>query len=236
MNNITFYTACKADRKPVHNQSTYKIICGSVEYDQSTKDQLLSEGFLLDETGKNISEKNWTFADAANIYYAWQNHNFNHEFVGVNQYKRYWLLDPNFTPCKNTLYVPEILHLPMNLIHHIKINRERLPQHGVATDTYISLFDSMLPPCMRDALFYSNKYVAHNMFFADTPTFNFFTQTLFDILNEVYRKCKYRIPRNDNYHCRQMGFISEIIIDGLIKNRDYFFGNHFGVEYMKAHV
>ena len=44
-------------------------------------------GMLHDDTGKNISELNPRFNDAATIYWAWQN--FDNDYYGFFQYRRF---------------------------------------------------------------------------------------------------------------------------------------------------
>jgi hypothetical protein len=217
---IAFYTACKADRRPVHSQFTHKVICGSVEYDEVTKNELRQDGFILDEDGTNISDRNWTFADVANLYYTWQNG--TEDFVGVNQYKRWWLSD--LEPRENTIYVPDVIHLPVSVISHIRTNRETRPEYAVASEAYVSLSgNGAFPLDMTEALL-SRDYTAHNMLAGPRPIFNKFIEILFEYLEPIYEACKDSLPRHDPYHARQMGFISEIIIDGIVKNRHHFFG------------
>lgn len=228
---MSFYTACKADRKPIHNQHDYKVICGSVEYDNELKNQLKNEGFLLDEDGENISDLNWTFADVANIYYAWKNS--DDDFIGVNQYKRYWKED--IQPSKNVLYAPKKLLLPVSLINHVKINRETKPEFGVATDTYLDLCFDFFPLNMSSCVLNSREYIAHNMFAAEKPLFDKMCSVLFDHLWPIFDGCKDRIPRKDPYHSRQMGFVSELVIDSILKNSKYFFGDNVSIVEVDIH-
>ncbi len=236
MDEINFYTACKADRKPTHSQSTYKVICGSVEYDKATKDLLKSEGFVLDEESKNISALNWTFADVANIYYAWRKSN-NSDFLGVNQYKRYWILNDSLQLQSNTLYVPKRIWLPYTLFAHIRTNRETQPEYSIATNTYINLLTERNDNSMLNALMNSNTYIAHNMFFGHYDMFDKICSILFnDYLFPIFYKCASRLPRDNPYHARQMGFLSELVIDGILKNFGRFFGYNAHFVEMDAHV
>jgi hypothetical protein len=217
---ITFYTACKADRKPVHSQYSHKVICGSIEYDESTKQQLRDDGFVLDEDGINISDRNWTFADVANLYYVWQN--AEEDYLGVNQYKRWWL--DALEPQDNVIYVPEVIHLPVSVISHIRTNRETRPEYALASEAYVRLSHSCAFPLNMTEALLSRDYTAHNMLAGPRPLFNKFIEILFDYLEPIYEVCSDALPREDPYHSRQMGFISEIVIDGIVKNRHYFFG------------
>jgi len=235
MSTIDFYTACKADRKPIHSQFAHKVICGSIEYDRATKDCLKNEGFVLDEDGENISALNWTFADVANIYYAWQNN--NSDFLGVNQYKRYWDINDAFQADPHTLYVPKRIILPYTLFAHIRTNRETQPEYSIATNTYISLLSERNDNDMLNALMNSNTYIAHNMFFGHHDIFNNICSILFnDYLFPIFYRCASKLPRNNPYHARQMGFVSELVIDGILKNFKRFFGSNKHFSETEAHV
>ena len=51
-------------------------------------------GYLTDNTGNNISEKNPNFCELTGIYWLWNN--VSCDIIGICQYRRYFIINENF--------------------------------------------------------------------------------------------------------------------------------------------
>lgn len=57
-------------------------------------------GYVGDDTGENISEKNWNFCELTGLY--WAVHNIDAEYLGIVHYRRYFgSRRHRFAPKKN---------------------------------------------------------------------------------------------------------------------------------------
>lgn len=79
---IKIYVTCFNNKIMIPDNDLFELVQGGAA---NSKQHL--PGMLHDDTGKNISELNPRFNDAATIYWAWQN--FDNDYYGFFQYRRF---------------------------------------------------------------------------------------------------------------------------------------------------
>lgn len=223
---LTLYCICFELSLPRYAQFNQKnLICNGVNFKDKDKLQLSNSGFYFDDTGNNISYLNPVLGDLTGTYWIWKN--TNDEFVGTNQYRRFWNDDEirNLELNDRTIYIPKIGSFGCNAIDqfincHGTFGLELLtelwntnPQFGekLGLDTFKQLFniDYIFP--------------AH-MFFCHRNLFNRICEVWFDIIFDLYRISFDRLARPDDNR-RVLAFLSERILTSLFLDRTRYFGN-----------
>lgn len=215
-------------KKQQFNQQT--VMCGSVYLDSTKKSVLESKGVILDDRGDEISSSNKILGDLTGLYWVWKN--TNDEFVGVNQYRRFWNefdLKEKFNPSKNCLYVSGFKTFDIGFWDQFKYYHSEVGIHFLyhaAKLKKIPITEKML-----DAMNSVNYISPCNMFFSDRKTFNLTCERLFDIITELYEGSKYILPyvqRGMHYKgdddMRLLSYLSERILTVMYAHSKHFFG------------
>ncbi|MDD3453714.1 MAG: DUF4422 domain-containing protein [Bacilli bacterium] len=184
-------------------------------------------GYLRDDTGNNISNKNANYCELTALYWIWKNDNSN--IVGLTHYRRYFfktkfnnsydkLLNKNdilkifekydlIVPYPNYIFKSNIKDHYAK-IHHIEdFNNCRAIIEKIYPE-YLDSFD----------LFSTKKsFFAYNMFIGKKEIINQYCEWLFNILFELEKITD--ISKYDNYNKRIYGFLSERLFNvWLLKN------------------
>jgi len=230
MNRLTTYCACFGDNYPKWNQTIFNqknIMLGASSLSEQKKLELVMNGYILDDTLDNISKMNYTFGDLTNSYWVWKN--AKEEWVGLTQYRRFWLehqvakIDWN----PNTIYIaqPQEWHSVMS---------QFIENHGVYGIQ--KLFESAMRPESKlkhdHVNMLNNVYTMYpyNMLFAHKELYDKVCAVQFDILFDVYERSKEHIQGLDNYQRRMIAFLSERLLSTLFINKKYFFGDAVNTE------
>lgn len=188
-------------------------------------------GYIPDNTGDNISDKNPNYCELTALYWAWKN--LDADYIGLVHYRRYFtrkevhniekkkeqILDgkewenilskyPVVVPDKRNYYI-ETNRSHYNHAHHTEgldlaeqIIKEKFPD-------YLPAFNTIM-----------NRTWAYmfNMFVMRRNLFNDYMAWMFDILFEIEKQVD--ITGWDNYESRIYGFVSELLLDvWLEKNK-----------------
>ncbi|MGN8833857.1 DUF4422 domain-containing protein [Allisonella histaminiformans] len=188
-------------------------------------------GYVLDNTGDNISDKNPNYCELTALYWAWKN--LDADYIGLVHYRRYFtrkevyniekkkeqILDgkewenilskyPAVVPDKRNYYI-ETNRSHYNHAHYTdgldlaeQIIKEKFPDYFPAFNTVM------------------NRTWAHmfNMFVMRRDLFDDYMAWMFDILFEIEKRVD--ITGWDNYESRIYGFVSELLLDiWLEKNK-----------------
>ncbi|WP_448906112.1 DUF4422 domain-containing protein [Haemophilus parahaemolyticus] len=179
-----------------------------------------SERFLMDNTGKHISEKNPSFCELTGLYWAWKNQFFcDSKYVGLVHYRRYFQGNGEKLKDKTILSEKEILNLLKkydcivpkkrnyfieSIYSHYKhahhIRDLDLTKEIIAVDSpeYLSSFEQVM----------SGKQLhLYNMFIMKKVFFDKYCEWLFDVLFKLEKQIN--ISNYDNYQKRVFGFIAE---------------------------
>ena len=181
-------------------------------------------GFIGDDTGDNISNKNANYCELTGMYWAWKN--LQADYIGLCHYRRYFtnsnprncekkkqailsrsvweslfVEHPIIVPDKRKYYV-ETIRSHYNHSHYAKdldmtevIVKEKYPQ-------YVACFDDVM-----------KKTWAHmfNMFVMRRDYFSDYCQWLFGILQELEKRID--ISNYNPAEARVYGYISELLLD-----------------------
>ena len=182
-----------------------------------------SLGYLRDDFGKNISNKNGSFCELTALYWAWQNSFAEDvEYIGLVHYRRYFSGDSKFgdvtilseekikkllssydiiLPKKRNYYI-ETVYSHYKHAHHIddlEILRETIEQ---ISPEYSDSFDRV----MRQRGLY-----LYNMFIMSDYHFDSYCKWLFQILSML--ESKIDISDRDDYQKRLFGFLGERLLN-----------------------
>ena len=176
-------------------------------------------GYLSDDTGENISEKNRNYSELTALYRAWKNNYFSDaEYCGLVHYRRYFAGELPFgrfsilseeeisnymkqydiiLPKKRNYYIETIeshyahAHYKSDLDECRKIVAERYPD-------YLGSFDAIMK---------QKKLHLYNMFVMPKEYFDDYMHWLFDILFPLEKRID--TSMYDSYQGRVFGFLSE---------------------------
>lgn len=225
MNNLTLYCNCFKEHEHLKTQFNQKnLMLGAVNLDSSYKAELANKGYYFDDTGDNISHLNKWLGDLTGLYWIWKN--TQDEFVGTNQYRRYYVdedvLKNEFD--NKTLYISSPLIFPVNLFEqysnaHSFVGIQSLIE--AANKKAISMPIEHITTVLNEV----NAISPANLFFADRKLFNIVCDRLFEIIFELYNGTKYALPfiqPPEQY--RMIAFLAERILNIMYHNPEYYFG------------
>lgn len=230
--NLTLYCNSFEGKKPLHTQCNQKtLMCGSYYLSDPIKQDCINNGYILDDTFQNVSHLNNLLGDLTGLYWIWKN--TNEEFVGTNQYRRFYddhELKPLFPLDKKTLYVSDFVTFRMSVWD------QYIASHGdlgmKLLKKAISLNNVSIDERMFNSLFLTNKLSTCNTFFAHKTLFDKVCHILFDIIFELYRGSKYLLEftqfgvhsGRDPNDKRLLAFLAERILNIIYFNSNYFLG------------
>lgn len=231
--NLTLYCNSFAGKNPLHTQCNQKtLMCGSYNLSDNIKKICAEKEYILDDTFQNISHLNYLLGDLTGLYWIWKN--TNDEFVGTNQYRRFYddkQLNSLFPLNKNTLYVSEFLTFSRSswnqyIVSHGELGIKLLKK--ACQLKTIPLNEGML-----NSLYHTNKLSTCNTFFAHKTLFDKTCELLFEIIFELYRGSKYLLDftqfglhtGRDPNDKRLLAFLAERILNIIYIHKNYFFGN-----------
>lgn len=171
-------------------------------------------GFMGDDTGDNISQKNPFYCELTGMYWIWKNF-YEADYVGICHYRRYLINEQGtlFTEKELTelltrydMLTTKLLTLPGSYYngfranHHIKdllttgeVIKEKYPQ-------YYEIFNQLI--------YGSNTYFG-NIFITSKENYDRYMTWLFDILFAVEKRTDF--TGYNGYQMRLFGFLSEFL-------------------------
>ena len=183
-------------------------------------------GYLKDNTGDNISEKNSNFCELTGLYWIWKN--CSDEYKGLVHYRRFFGKNNFSNNIKDVYSYEQLVQILENsdiilpFVETFKQNakdellvrcctediflklerivKEKYPQYGTSFDKY----------------FADNKSSLFNMMFCKKTIFNQYCGWLFDILFELEKDVD--INKLDDYQKRLYGFLSERLLNVWVEH------------------
>lgn len=225
---LTNYCAFTYQTPPFHSQYNQKnILCNSANLPFDVKNYFFENGCILDETGDNISNLNYTFAELTALYWIWKNS--PEKVVGLTHYRRFWIEEEvnQIEYDKNTVYVvPKSFLDPNYFTDENKIIDQFIVNHG---EYIIQKLKVILE---KNQLSYKNKHFNIlynirfiyfcNMFFCNKKIFDKICEILFEVLFSVYSENFLYISNLPPDQKRLIGFLSERILTTIFLNIDEF--------------
>ena len=186
----------------------------------------LDFGYVKDNTGDNISEKNKTFCELTGLYWAWKN--LDADYIGLAHYRRHfsnkWFgrnkKDRVITgeELKKKLETSDVL-LPMPRNYWIDTNYGQYVHAHHKEDLEITreILAEKYPKYLRAYDASMKRTVGHrfNMFVMKKDKFDAYCSWLFDILFELEKRLD--ISSYSEYDKRVFGFVGERLLDVWIQ-------------------
>lgn len=223
MNNLTLYCNCFINCYNLHTQFNQKnLICGSSLLPLEIKQKLTEYNYLLDDTGDNISHLNPVVGDLTGLYWIWKN--TNDEYVGTNQYRRFWNDDVTNSLLleENTIYISKPIEFaPKSLSQQLVESHGIFGMHVLTRAAHLGKIP--LNEEMVNSLYHLTGLSPCNMFFGHRDIFNKLCEVLFSIILEIYEGSKYAL-NDTGYQSRSLAFLSERILNVIYFYSTYFFG------------
>lgn len=227
---IVLYCNCYKQKTPYRIQQNQKnLMLGSSQYTSKLKDELISEGYILDDIGDNISHLNKWFGQSCGLYWVYKNS--NEDFVGMNTYRIFWndSAISNLDVSENKLYVPSKFDVSDDGINYENLENHFRVSHG--NGSY-----KMLMNCIKNNnILYTdfNNWMSQkflypfSIFIANKKIFDKICSILFELAFDFFDTNRYTIYNfSDHYgQIRQMDFICERILHLIFNNIDYFIPN-----------
>ncbi|MBQ4284557.1 MAG: DUF4422 domain-containing protein [Lachnospira sp.] len=180
-------------------------------------------GYVGDDTGDNISEKNRNYCELTGMYWLWKN--VKCDIVGICHYRRYFVVDEDFIKkdyiesvlSEYDIIVPGSAMTPGETVgkhyekeHYWKDMQLCRDVIGEKYPEYLDAFDL----CMN-----CNMFSVGNMVITKKEIYDEYCQWLFDVLFEVEKRCD--ISEYDTFQARIYGFLSERLFRVWMLNRKY---------------
>ena len=185
-------------------------------------------GYITDNTGENISNKNPNFCELTATY--WIMKNDNSDIVGLTHYRRYFFNNIFSNSFKNIIHKEKII----KILNNYDIIVPKKYKLGVTVEKQYSQIHNIedLMKCGEiiknknpeyseafDKVLKKRKIYTYNMFISRKKIFDDYYKWLFDILFEAEKIID--ISNYDNYNKRVYGFLSERLFNVWIeKNKD----------------
>ncbi len=171
---------------------------------------------LTDDTGENISERNRQFCELTALYWIWKN--AGQDIVGLEHYRRHFLLQEDWYQRMRDNHVDVILPTPLYVAPSLAQNyRDR---HVAADwDFMMDYLKRIYPGDFKEAVsfFDANLYSPCNMFIMKKEILDELCTWLFPIL---FVCAEHGRERDDPYQNRYPGFLAERLMTFFFeKNR-----------------
>lgn len=182
-------------------------------------------GYVRDDTGDNISNKNKNFCELTATYWIWKND--KSDIVGLTHYRRYFFKRKKNNKLQNVLDKNDIKNI-LKDYDIIVPNRTFIIKHNVGKSwekTHIKkdydecrkIIEEMYPDYLSafDEFSKSRTLYLCNMFISRKEIFDEYYKWLFDILFELEKRTD--LSNYDDYNKRLFGFMSERLFNVWLK-------------------
>lgn len=180
-------------------------------------------GYLGDDTGDNISEKNAHYCELTGLYWMWKN--VGCDIIGLCHYRRFFTRGYRMLTKEDIGEIMreyDMIEGTSSMTPEGSIYRQYCKEHlkkdmDVTRDVVVELFPEYLPAF--DWMLCTNLISFGNMFVMRKPDFDAYCEWLFAILFEVERRTD--ISGYDTYQGRIYGFLSERLFRVWLAKREF---------------
>lgn len=195
-------------------------------------------GYLSDNTGDNISDKNQYYSELTGLYWIWKNYS-DADYLGLCHYRRFFLNETGSL-------MNEQEYLSILSKYDVMVSQSRLGPYDYKTiysrshdihnlEETGNVIKELYPDyysTFQEVIADNHCYVG-NLFVAPKSLFLSYCEWLFTIFFELEKRID--VSNYDDYHKRVFGFLSEQLLIVWIKhNRLSYFETPFGLSQEKA--
>lgn len=172
-------------------------------------------GFVRDDSGDNISDKNSGFCELTGLYWAWKN--LDADYIGLAHYRRHFGKKNNIMSGKTAesllkkadVIVPKKRNYYIENLYSHYVNTMHKEPLDIALDIIRENYPSYIPELEK----LHTRKSAHmfNMFVMKKEHFDGYCEFLFDVLFRLEQKTSHL--EYDAFHSRYYGRISELLLD-----------------------
>lgn len=220
MKNIKVYIATHK-KAPLPNLTEYvPLQVGAALHDDL--------GYLKDNIGDNISDKNLNYCELTGLYYIWKNEKA--DIVGLTHYRRYFFKNIFHTKLEDVITkktIEDILDtydiiLPKKEYFKLSICKQYKNIHKtsdldkcgeIIKNIYKDYYDSF------QKVINSKCMYCYNMFIMSKDKFDEYMKWLFDIFAQLEKQID--LSNYDNYNRRIYGFLSERLFNVWIDKQKF---------------
>lgn len=178
-------------------------------------------GYVRDDSGDNISDKNKHYCELTGMYWAWKN--LDADYIGLAHYRRHFTVrkgsDKQQLPITESELKPLLekydVILPRKRNYYIETtyNQYVHAHHKEDLDTTEAILKEKYPEYMDAYKNVMNSTSGHrfNMFVMKRGIFDKYCSWLFDVLFELENRLD--ISEYSNYDARVYGFVGERLLD-----------------------
>lgn len=178
------------------------------------------KGDVYDNTGVNISNKNYSYCELTAIYWLWKNS--KDDYIGIDHYRRFFINNDNFI---NNAEVKKILKnrsviLPKKESFHLRVGTRYWETSGYKND--LKVIEEALRKIAPEYIDDYNDFLkersmyCYNMAIMNRSDFNDYCSWLFSILFEVEKqldKKEIGAKERKGYYKRIYGFMAERLLN-----------------------
>lgn len=184
-----------------------------------------SLGYICDDTGENISEKNANYCELTGIYWMWKN--VKCDIIGLCHYRRYFTIDGKILERKDV----DMLMSDYDVItgNGSMTDTENVRLHYAVRHNIFDLIacrNAIIKLCPEyteafEMMAGCNLMTIGNMIICSKDIFDRYCEWLFPILKEAEMDISGRIGSYDDYQRRVYGFLSERLMKVWLLKQDY---------------
>lgn len=184
-------------------------------------------GFIRDDTGDSISEKNGSYCELTGLYWLWKNSDA--DVVGLCHYRRYLSSRPLDRKLRSMLGAEKILEIlkkrDIILPKKVNLGRKNVYEHYCAAHyekdllTTRKAIETLYPEFLEDfdAVMKEKKTYQCNMFIAKKSLADEYCKWLFDVLAFVEENTD--ISEYDRVQARIYGYLGERLINVWVRHK-----------------
>lgn len=189
----------------------------------------MPDGFVRDNTGDNISEKNPNFCELTGLYWAWKN--LDADYLGLAHYRRHFSIKKNKNDKRGCVLTGEkleailadidvVLPKPRNYFIETNYSQYVHAHHAEDLDTTREIISEMYPEYLKayDASMKRTTGHRFNMFIMRRDLADAWCTWLFDILFELEKRLD--ISQYSKNDARVFGFVGERLLDVWLETNE----------------
>ncbi len=214
LGNIGIYVASSAFDAVLEKKHTYLPFEKVIQVGCALTDKRI-DASVFDNENENISGRNIQFCELTALYWIWRN--AKESIVGLEHYRRFFLIPDNFETVINQNKIDVILPVPLYVAPNLQENY--LSRHANKPwNDMLKVLSSLYPDdtLSSQEYFKQGLYSPCNMIIARKDVFDKFCNWLFPMLFEIVRL---NGTLEDRYQNRYPGFLSERLMS-------YYFDKH----------